>query len=303
MRKESESTWWVPACDLCGNLEHAEERTAQGLLLRRCRKCGLISIAHDEAERRTAASTTSSVPLTLQREALRSLLGRPFPSALVLGEPDRALIAEAAEMGIALSALVEPGHSPIDGVRTFAWSLEGAAFAAESFDCIINTVGLERYPTPSRLFDRARRWLNPGGRLLVVALNASSLPARLNRRSWLTRFAEDAQHLFTPPVLGEYASRFGFNVASVQSRSAVREVAASIFGAREPGIAATVTAAPVALASSLFGMGLVIVMELTNDGYAVRPVVRKAESAMEGAPGLAPALYTGVHRKKVAEYA
>ncbi|HVZ38318.1 MAG TPA: methyltransferase domain-containing protein [Candidatus Kapabacteria bacterium] len=301
MRKESESTWWVPACDLCGNLEHAEERTAQGLLLRRCRKCGLISIAHDEP--RPAAGTMSSVPPALQREALRSLLGRSSPSVLVLGEPAPSLVGEAAEMGIALSALVEPGHAPIDGVRTFAWSLEGAAFAAESFDCIIDAVGLERYPAPSLLFDRARRWLNPGGRLIVAALNASSLPARLNRRSWLHRFAEEARHLFTPPVLGEYASRFGFNVASVQSRSAIRDVAASIFGTREPGIVATVTAAPVALASSLFGMGLVILMELTNDGYAVRPVVRKAENAMEGAQGLAPALYTGVHRKKVAEYA
>jgi hypothetical protein len=46
-------------------------------------------------------------------------------------------------------------------------------------------------------------------------------------------------------------------------------------------------------------MGVIVVIEMRKAGLAMRPIMRGVEEETEGAPGLAPALYTGVHRELV----
>lgn len=220
-------------------------------------------------------------------------------AALVIGAPSTALVESAAEAGIELTALVEPGHGVIPGVSTREASLDAAGFVPEKFDIILCARGLDTLPSPSLFFDRARYWLSPEGKLLVGSLNFDSLPARLRRRNWLQRYAMSAEHLLSLGTLKRYARRFGFDIKSVRTRSRTEDVASIITGREHPLWVTEMAVAPLALAASLFSMGVIVVIEMRKAGLVLRPILRDVEEEAEGAPGLAPALYTGVHRESI----
>jgi hypothetical protein len=96
-----------------------------------------------------------------------------------------------------------------------------------------------------------------------------------------------------------YAGRYGFGIKSVRTRSHTDEVAAIITGSEHPSWLMSMASAPLALAASTFGMGVMVVVEMTREGLAVRPLRREVEEGVEGAPGLAPALYTSVQRDPI----
>jgi hypothetical protein len=113
------------------------------------------------------------------------------------------------------------------------------------------------------------------------------------------RYAEQAEHLFTLDTLKGYAERFGFNIKSVRTRSRTEEVASIITGREQAMWLTEMALAPLALAASILGMGLTMVVEMRKAGLVMRPILRDVEEEMEGASGLAPALYTGVNREMV----
>jgi hypothetical protein len=298
MALDPKSDTWVPACDLCGSFRYEPITLGGGGLARRCRDCGLVRVAHDSA-RRAGGYALVRIPEELLLSAVRDGRSEPMRSALVIGAPSTALVEAAAGAGIELTALVEPGHGSIPGVSTREASFDAAGFVPDKFDIILCARGLETFPSPSLVFDRARYWLAPGGTLLVGALNFDSLPARVRRRNWLRRYAMSAEHLLSLGTLKAYARRFGFDIKSVRTRSRTEDVASIITGSEHPLWIAEMAFAPLALAASLFSMGVIVVIEMRKAGLVLRPILRDVEEEMEGAPGLAPALYTGVRRESI----
>ncbi len=293
MTTERTTEAWIPACDLCGSLRHAVLTRTATATIRRCRDCGLIGVEH-LADAGTAYGATISDEMICE-ELQRYGGGR---AVLVIGAPSEAVVSAAREAGAALTALLPPGQAAPAGINARGASLESAVFPPDSFHLIIVPRGLDGLGSPSLVFDRARLWLVPGGRLLAGALNYDGLPARLRRRSWLQRYAPTAEHMFTPSVLRDYARRFGFQVSSIRSRAHTRDVAAAMLRNPAPNWAAEMAVAPIALAASAFGMGIMIVAEMRREQLVTRPLLRSAEEAAEAAPGLAPALYTGVQMRE-----
>lgn len=291
------SDTWISPCDLCGSLRHQTVKLSQGKTARRCADCGLVTFDHTGLPPRLEGHIRHDLPQNLVINAMRSV--RRDGSVLVIGTPTVAMAEAGTALGVAMTALVEPGSGTVPGVPTQEWSLDAASFPPDRFDLILCLRGLELFPVPSLLFDRARFWLRPGGTLLVGALNFESLPARLRRRNWLMRYAAGAEHMLSLGTVKGYADRYGFGIKSVRTRSHTDEVASIITGSDHPSWLMSMASAPLALAASAFGMGVLVVVEMTRDGFAVRPLRRELEEAVEGAPGLAPALYTGVQRDAI----
>jgi hypothetical protein len=298
MALDPKSDTWVPACDLCGSFRFETIMLGSGAEARRCRDCGLVRIPHGNGHR-AGGYAAVRIPEELLLEAISHNREDGTRSALVIGTPSTGLVEAASNAGLDLTALVEPGHGIIPGVSTHEASFDAAGFVPDKFDIILCTRGLETFVSPSLLFDRARYWLAPGGSLLVGALNFDSLPARLRRHNWLQRYAMGAEHLLSLSTLKGYARRFGFDIKSVRNRSRTEDVASIITGSEHPFWITEMAVAPLALAASLFSMGVIVVIEMRKSGLALRPILRGVEEEVEGAPGLAPAMYTGVHRDSV----
>jgi|GEM_PF-2166860 len=293
------SDTWISPCDLCGSLRHETLKLPHERIALRCRDCGLVTIPHADTGPRRGLAPRCELPEDLALAAIREL-GRDR-SMLVIGIPSTAMVMEAETAGVPMVALVEPGSGQIPLVRTQEWSLEGAAFPPDRFDFILCLHGLESFPAPSLLFDRARCWLRPGGTLMVGTLNFESLPARIRRQNWLQRYAPGAEHILSLDTLKGYAERYGLAIRSVRTRSRLDEVASIITGSERPSWLMSMAAAPLTLATSLLGMGVLIVVEMAREGLAQRPLRREPEEEMEGSPGLAPALYTSVQREAMAK--
>jgi hypothetical protein len=299
MAVDPKSDTWVPACDLCGSFRFETFKLGGGGIARRCRDCGLVRVPHENGHR-AGGYAPVRIPEGLLLGPISGDRGDNTRAALVIGAPSTALVEAAASAAIDLTALVEPGHGSIPGVTTHEASFDAAGFVPDKFDIILCARGLETFPSPSLLFDRARYWLAPGGTLLVGALNFDSLPARIKRRNWLQRYAMSAEHLLSLGTLKGYARRFAFDIKSVRTRSRTEDVASIITGREHPLWLTEMAVAPLALAASLFSMGVIVVVEMRKAGLALRPILRGVEEEVEGTPGLAPALYTGVHRESIA---
>lgn len=300
MAYSSKSDTWIAPCDLCGSLRHETFGLPGNRTARSCRDCGLVTIPQPEQSARQRPAPLYELPLDPALAAIRNL-DRDC-SVLVIGAPSAQMIQVAAQSGISMTALLEPGSAPIPAIRTQEWSLDAASFPPDNFDLILCQNGLESFTCPSLLFKRVRYWLRPGGIFMVGALNLRSLPARIRRRSWLHQCTPGAEHLFSLDTIKGYAQRYGFGIRSVRTRSRTEDIASILAGNEHPSWMMSVIAAPLVMAGAILGIGMMIMVEMTKEGLALRPLRRELEEEVEGSPGLAPALYTSVQREAMAEY-
>jgi 2-polyprenyl-3-methyl-5-hydroxy-6-metoxy-1,4-benzoquinol methylase len=128
--------------------------------------------------------------LAQQRELLRRVL-RAAPgtkSVLDVGTATGLLLAAAAEAGLEAvgvepsESLAAAGRRSGRDVRTGA--LADADLGDQRFDLVTLVDVLEHVIDPVALLESAVRRLAPGGRLLVVTPDVSSVAARLLRRRW-----------------------------------------------------------------------------------------------------------------------
>ncbi|MEO5930020.1 MAG: methyltransferase domain-containing protein [Candidatus Kapaibacterium sp.] len=269
------------------------------VVARRCLDCDLVSIARGDQSPHADPQGHAGLPDALMIDLLQRLAENQMLSVLLVGVPSPAVAATAHDLGVTMMVLSEPGSGEVPGIPTFQAKFENHSFLPDQFDLILCARGLESFTSPSLLFDRARHWLAPGGTLLVGSLNFGSLPARMRRGNWLARYGMTSEYLLSLDVIKGYAERFGFDIRSVRTRSNTGDVAAVITGHERPAWLTEMAVAPVALMASLLGMGVMVIVEMTRGGLAVRPLLRTVEEQAEGTPGLAPALYTGVQRELV----
>ena len=103
------------------------------------------------------------------------------------------------------------------GLNVRVGGLADQAYRERSFDAITMSHLIEHVPDPVALLREARRILSPGGRLVVLTPNASSLGHRRHGRDW--RGLEPPRHLqvFGPTSLARAADQAGFPPGTLRS--------------------------------------------------------------------------------------
>lgn len=320
MAYDPKSDEFLSPCDLCGSFSFTTLQSREGSTVHRCSDCGLVTVSRPprgangsaggavhgtvngaarNGHRPVAASPVRVVPFLPPFKRALDRVREGVPSILLVGGESLAFHAAARRVGAKVTAVVDPGTPvPADVVANDS-SIELAPFIPEQFDVIVCAGCIETFESPSMFFERTRAWLSTGGVLLIGARNASSLAARLWPSRWMQRNASGVEHLLSTPVIRRYASRFGFDVASVHARSTARVVRRVVSAdGHHLGALGRALAIPVAAASNVLNLGDELWVELTKRGVTVRPIMKPLEE--EQSPGLAPAaLYTGVRRDAV----
>lgn len=118
------------------------------------------------------------------------------------------------------------------GVEVREQSLEGAAFAYESFAAITMLDLIEHVPHPDALVAEAARVTAPGGGLAVLTPHAGSLVSRAMGGRWPeAQRAPEHVTLFSVDGLAELLSRHGYEVVgwgSIGKTSSLRILAADV---------------------------------------------------------------------------
>jgi SAM-dependent methyltransferase len=168
--------------------------------LYRCRECGTIqqpSLPRGDALRALYREMSDDAYLTVvvggRRAARRllDLLAQHVPSGRLLdvGSGHGLLLDEARRRGYAAEGLelsrVAARHARETlGLRVHERTLEEPLFEGERFDAIVLADLLEHLDDPCAALDRCTELLAPGGALMVVTPDPSSLTARLAGGRW-----------------------------------------------------------------------------------------------------------------------
>ena len=210
---------------------------------------GSAELYAQPAARRLAAPLAAVVALGT-REQLR-LLG-PLDGGsrvLDLGAGDGRLAAALARAGHRVTA-VEPFREPpaAPGLTVLRESVDEVDLPESSFDAAVLWHVLEHLREPLAALERVRRWLVPGGRVLVGVPNLASLQAALGEERWFHLDMQRHAVHFTPRGLLVLLRRAGF--IQVQHR-------------------------PVLVDQALAGMWMTLLNRVTGRRDALRAFVRR----------------------------
>lgn len=173
--------------------------------------CDVTYDEEDESRRRTARAFLDLV------EAHHRLRGRLLDVGCATGR----FVTVAQESGWIATGL-EASHWAIERARqrcpkaTFVEGLlECVELPPGSFDVVTMWDVLEHVRSPAETLARIRRWLAPGGRLLLNLPNAGSLTARTMGRRWVLLLREHLWY-FDPPTVGRLLRQCGFELVTTR---------------------------------------------------------------------------------------
>lgn len=164
------------------------------------------------AERRLGRALATILALGVH-EQLR-LLGplERGSRVLDLGAGEGRLAQALAGAGHRVTA-VEPFRRvrTVPGVTDVQERIGALELPDRSFDAAVLWHVLEHLPEPLAALEQVRRWLVPGGRVLVGVPNLASLQSRLGGERWF--HLDPQRHVvhFTPPGLVSLLERAGFS--------------------------------------------------------------------------------------------
>ena len=113
----------------------------------------------------------------------------------------------------AVQRAVDAGHQAVVGTA------EEAHFEPESFDVVYLWHVLEHTHSPRRALANCRRYLKPGGKLVMAVPNFNSFHSRLFGRYWWSTDAPRHLFQFTRRTIRAYLDELGFADVRVASRT------------------------------------------------------------------------------------
>jgi 2-polyprenyl-3-methyl-5-hydroxy-6-metoxy-1,4-benzoquinol methylase len=100
------------------------------------------------------------------------------------------------------------------GLRAFLGPLGDVPFPPKSFDCVTLNHVIEHVHDPVDLLEKSRRFLKPGGRLVVITPNVQSFAHQHFGRLWRGLEPPRHLHLFSPRTLSTVILGAGFSQTS-----------------------------------------------------------------------------------------
>jgi SAM-dependent methyltransferase len=144
----------------------------------------------------------------------------PGARVLEVGAGDGRFLARLAAAGYRVSG-IEPSRSawalardagvPVENV-----GVEAATIEAGGQDAVVLWHVLEHLDDPEGVLRRVRRWLAPGGRVVVGCPNLDSLQARIGGDAWFHQDVPRHRSHFTARGLGLLLDRTGFHLERVR---------------------------------------------------------------------------------------
>jgi ubiquinone/menaquinone biosynthesis C-methylase UbiE len=198
----------------------------------RCKKCGLVrssqrddSIIRDQLSQQTQVynknDTQNRISTFKQRANLLSRKTIPGGYLLDIGCGTGLFAAEMMRKGWQAVG-IDPSEWAASQARELApWaqffvsSIEKAIFPASSFDVITYWDGFEHVDSPKKVLERLTSWLEPGGLLLIILPDITSLESRLMGPHWPALLR---QHLwyFSPITIKRLLDEHGYSLVSIQ---------------------------------------------------------------------------------------
>jgi 2-polyprenyl-3-methyl-5-hydroxy-6-metoxy-1,4-benzoquinol methylase len=117
------------------------------------------------------------------------------------------------------AAAIESGRSKY-GLDLAVGDFQAAAIEENVFDAVTMSHVIEHVPDPVACFDKCRRLLKPGGRLVVTTPNSRSLGHQQFKQDWRGLEQPRHLHIFAPNLLAECARRAGLEVIRFGSTAA-----------------------------------------------------------------------------------
>ncbi|MBI4180083.1 class I SAM-dependent methyltransferase [bacterium] len=112
--------------------------------------------------------------------------------------------------GVEMNAVTAEKLNTKFSANVFGGDFLDAPFETHSFDVIFMSHMLEHVLSPSRILDKARSLLKPGGQIWIAVPNFSSVEAALFRSYWYGLDLPRHIHQFTPGTLRAYLAKAGF---------------------------------------------------------------------------------------------
>jgi 2-polyprenyl-3-methyl-5-hydroxy-6-metoxy-1,4-benzoquinol methylase len=115
------------------------------------------------------------------------------------------------------------------GLDVTCGALEQQNYADNSFDAVALSHVIEHVPDPVQTLAECRRILKPGGKLVVVTPNTSSLSHRMFKQDWRGLEPPRHLHIFSNRSLPSLLARAGFENVSIRPHMAGSVFYESIF--------------------------------------------------------------------------
>src|SRR5690349_8775344 len=120
---------WDGPCDLCGGIRHRPLALPLAGTASQCRDCGLVSLGRDS---RTLSGNGVHIGerngLATLRAALRRAKKHGASHLLLVGAPSLVLAPDARELGLQMTALVEPGTRIASDLTAYEGTVDSAPF-------------------------------------------------------------------------------------------------------------------------------------------------------------------------------
>ncbi|HZR82449.1 MAG TPA: class I SAM-dependent methyltransferase [Candidatus Binatia bacterium] len=229
---EADASLLAP-CRVCGGADRRLLFRKGGRDFQRCTGCGFVWLEPlptvDELERHyawtytegpyTVFAAADDIRALIARERLAALAGAmPGGPWLDVGASTGAFVAAARaaghdargiELSEAASAAARAAGLPVERARLEEWDPPAPLAAVTAFDTI------EHLLDPAALPERARRWLIPGGTLVLTLPDVASGAARFLGKRWYFYAPNDHFHYFDRRTIARFLARHGFRVERV----------------------------------------------------------------------------------------
>jgi 2-polyprenyl-3-methyl-5-hydroxy-6-metoxy-1,4-benzoquinol methylase len=117
------------------------------------------------------------------------------------------------------AAAIESGRAKY-GLDLAVGDFQAVAIEENAFDAVTMSHVIEHVPDPVACFDKCRRLLKPGGRLVVTTPNSRSLGHQQFKQDWRGLEQPRHLHIFAPNLLAECARRACLEVVRFGSTAA-----------------------------------------------------------------------------------